>query len=575
MFDDNSLLEWVLSGYADSFFSGDLRWFSYATFGWTWKLVGLKIFWHRLLSLVLHFLVCLLLYFLVRELLDAALGAERPAQRATGLDHRQIALCGALLFCVHPVAVYGAAYLVQRSTVMATLFGLASLLALVKGLRQDRTAWLIVSAALYFVAVFSKEHAVMLPAVAAAIALLLARPTQRLARRLAFPGLLYAGIALLVTLKAKGVLGTAYEPFAADLVASLSESQPHIDIGNPWPASVVTEAFLFFKYLLVWLLPWPDWLSVDLRQAFAGGWLGPETAGFVGFVAYGAVAAWLLLRRGAAGVAGLALIAPWLLYFTELATVRLQEPFVLYRSYLWMAIPAGLAPLALARLPARHALAAALAAVIALVPVAVGRLDSFSDPLNLWDDAIRKNRDALPYTERAYDSRGGILANRGQIDEGMADFDRALEINPRFANSLVNRATLFVRVERFPEALRDLDAAVALPAPQPRAFARRCMVLALLGRNEEALADCNRAIDAGSRDEITWYWRGVILSRLRRPAEALPDFEQALARNPLRRESHFYLGQALLALGRTDDALHAFRQSCQLGYTPACGGAGR
>ena len=32
-----------------------------------------------------------------------------------------------------------------------------------------------------------------------------------------------------------------------------------------------------------------------------------------------------------------------LLALTEVATVRIQEPFVLYRSYLWMCLPRGTA----------------------------------------------------------------------------------------------------------------------------------------------------------------------------------------------------------------------------------------
>ena len=46
---------------------------------------------------------------------------------------RPAAFAGAALFAVHPVAVYGAAYLTQRSIVVATLFALLSLLMFLRG----------------------------------------------------------------------------------------------------------------------------------------------------------------------------------------------------------------------------------------------------------------------------------------------------------------------------------------------------------------------------------------------------------------------------------------------------------
>ena len=54
------------------------------------------------------------------------------------------------------------------------------------------------------------------------------------------------------------------------------------------------------------------------------------------------------LRR--LGLAGFALLSPWLLALTEFATVRAQEPLVLYRSYLWMSVLPAALPAVTARL---------------------------------------------------------------------------------------------------------------------------------------------------------------------------------------------------------------------------------
>ena len=77
---------------------------------------------HRIVSLVLHLCCAWALYGLLR-----ALEVTRLA-----------AFAGAALFAVHPVAVYGAGYLMQRSIVVATLFALLALLLFLRGMRTGR-----------------------------------------------------------------------------------------------------------------------------------------------------------------------------------------------------------------------------------------------------------------------------------------------------------------------------------------------------------------------------------------------------------------------------------------------------
>src|SRR5690606_9537638 len=100
--------------------------------------------------------------------------------------------------------------------------------------------------------------------------------------------------------------------------------------------SAATQAGLFFKYAALWLWPNPAGMSIDLRVDFATGasvgWIGAKLAAYV---ACGALAVSALLRRGAAGIAGFGLLYAWVLFAVMFSAVLFQEPFVLYRSYLW------------------------------------------------------------------------------------------------------------------------------------------------------------------------------------------------------------------------------------------------
>lgn len=447
------------------------RWLADETF----RLLGADLRWERLANIALHAAVAMVLFGFLARLFEAVIGEARWA-----------AFFGALAFAVHPVAVYGVAYLIQRSIILATLFGVAALWCVLEGLQRRSLLWHLAGAALYFLAVISKEHAVMVPA----LALVLVFLVGKFSRQLALAGLLMSLAAALVIYYARGKIGAAYEPFGQDVG------------GLAYPLSVINQGALFFRYLGTWLAPCPCWMSIDLRVGLPRGLLSWQALGFLAWLAYPAICVLLLRRGGALALAGFGLLYPWLLSLTEFSTIRAQEPFVLYRSYLWMSgLPAALPALVGRLTPAvRNAVLISVCLVLALV--ARERIETFSTPLRLWDDAVRKNTDpTTPYVERAYINRGELHRGAGEMRAALADFDRAIALNPRIAEGYVGRATVRLDLRRPDEALPDLDRAVELDPKLASAHAKRCFARSYLGYpTAEVLAECAlaRQLDPGN-----------------------------------------------------------------------------
>ena len=215
--------------------------------------------WHRFLNVVLHAATAAALFSFLARLFGAILKAPGT---------RWFAFYGALLFLVHPVAVYGVAYLIERSIVLATLFSLLALRCVLEGLLRGSSAWYFGAAASYFLAVSSKEHAIMLPAVAVALVVLLRNHAGAGMRGLAIPAAIAGLIGLGVVFLARTLIGASYEPFTADALAALAGQGREFDPRLAYPLSVINQGWLFFRYLFAWILPWPGWLSVDLRVPF-------------------------------------------------------------------------------------------------------------------------------------------------------------------------------------------------------------------------------------------------------------------------------------------------------------------
>ena len=467
----------------------DLRWFPYASLAWTQKLFGGMMIWYRLGNLLLHFFASVALFLFLRRLFNAVLKDNR------GLSNDWMAFFSALIFALNPVAVYAAGYLVERSIVMATGFGFLMLLAYVEGVVENSRKWFVLSALFYFLAVFSKEHAVMLPAVALASTFLLKRPSGQWLKTLWLPFLLYAAIGLLVIMKAKGVLGSAYEIYSESMIES-----ENIKAANAYPLSILTQGWLFFKYIMLWLFPDPSMMSIDMREPFASGYTSmPQVLGFAAFAIYPLIAARLLLRGGRAGLAGFGMLFPWLLFLTELSTVRIQESFVLYRSYLWVGGAFAILPWALMRVPARASFPVLLLIAVAFFPLARDRLNSFGSEYRLWSDASRlvEGRTGLVGLDRIYYNVGRSAMLEGHYGEAITDFSKAIAISPNIYQIWYNRAYAYYFDGQFDKAIHDFDRTLSLDSSYAMAYFMRGLTYRHMKKEGDALADFRKSCDLG------------------------------------------------------------------------------
>lgn len=463
----------------------ELRSLPYASLAWSYRLLGQEVFHFRIENLLLHLAVVLTLFFFLRNLFAAVADGQDKVE--SGYRHQ--IFFSALLFALNPVSTYAAGYLIQRTILMATLFSLLAMLLWVHGSARGKTAWLWLSVPLYYLAAFSKEHAIMLPSALLALTMLLHADWRGQLKRNWGIFAALAGIACLVILSKKGILGSVYEESAAPMLT-------HVDSGLAYPLSILTQSWLFFKYAALWAFPNPAWMSIDMREPFAQSLLSPYLLALAGFMAWGIAALRLLLKRGVAGIAGFALLFPWLMFFTEFSAVRIQEEFVLYRSYLWAAGAFCLLPVLLARFNARLAILGLSAAALTLFPMSMDRLATFSHPLLLWDDAEKLVRDHLdrPGVSRIYYNRGTEYSAAGKYDLGIADFKKAIALVPGHGDAYGNMGRTYLAMGDLPDALAAFDTAIDIyrhtTLPQnPRFIYGRALTLERMGKTQKALDD--------------------------------------------------------------------------------------
>lgn len=134
------------------------------SFALNWYFGGTSVVGYHVVNTCLHWLVALTLFHVLWLLFST------PALAATNREDRVfICLLSSILWAVNPLQTQAVTYIVQRMTVMATLFYLLSLYSFLRGrfasIRLHRWAWFSNAAFAYLLALLSKENVVFLPVV--------------------------------------------------------------------------------------------------------------------------------------------------------------------------------------------------------------------------------------------------------------------------------------------------------------------------------------------------------------------------------------------------------------------------
>ncbi len=134
--------------------------------------------------------------------------------------------------------------------------------------------------------------------------------------------------------------------------------------------------------------------------------------------------------------------------------------------------------------------------------------------------------DTLP---RTWLFRGQIYSEEERCEDAVADFRRALEINPHFTEARMYLADCLERLGQPDRALEVLGVALRdgrFPYPEKIHF-NRAMIFLRSGRLDDALAALRLAVEAQPRYYLAHFEMAKILEELGRSAEALEAYRTA------------------------------------------------
>jgi tetratricopeptide (TPR) repeat protein len=166
-----------------------------------------------------------------------------------------------------------------------------------------------------------------------------------------------------------------------------------------------------------------------------------------------------------------------------------------------------------------------------------------------FTDAIDSGE--LPPAELAlaYHFRGADYLKIGHDDEAIADFDRALALNPSFPTVYNDRAIAFRHKGDLARAVADYGEAIKLMPRVHSFYLNRGLAYAANGQYEEAIADYKLALYYKPDCVPAFVALGDAHLKLGRKGEAIEAYRQAMRRKGDLLKEYPGVGVTLVALG--------------------------
>ena len=492
-----------------------------------------------------------------------------------------LGLALAAIWGLHPLMTEGVTNIVGRADLLAAFGILMGLLCYVRatpaaGWRKAR--WLIALALSQTIGLFSKENAVVLPALMLSYDLI--SPERSIWRRRI---LSYAVLAL---------------PLIA-FFALRSQLHMHLEVPfhkNPlvdaafWPARM-TAVKVIGRFL--WLFIWPSRLSADYSYNSVPLFQWPDLQALMALaLCIAGIALSLRLRRENKP-------ACFFILFFFIALAPTSNLFILIGSTMserFLYLPAiGLTGCAVALICAHQALRKSLWAVTGILCLALGartyaRNFDWHDEATLWTsvtnvnpddalahvnlgnalleipgrmpDAIQEYQTALriyPNYAEAHNNLGALLLQSGRTTEAVAEYQAAVRLDPNYPDAHSNLGSALSRIPgRLPEAAAELEIAVRLDSENARRRAALGSVLLQMpGRLPQAIGQLETAVKIDPELTDAHYSLALGLSQIpARLPDAVTEFKTVLRSRPDDAGAHYQLGVALSRMpGRLPEAI--------------------
>ena len=165
---------------------------------------------------------------------------------------------------------------------------------------------------------------------------------------------------------------------------------------------------------------------------------------------------------------------------------------------------------------------------------------------NIESEQLRRN-----VLRSAYKFRAIARINVGDAESALADYNKAIELNPDNADAHAARGQFYVWQKQYDQAIQDFDKALRLDPSEWISRSNKAVALVRLGRLEEANQEVNIGLRSGADRDSYIGVRGLIAYEQGKYAQAVDDLTESLELSRFKAPTDYMRrGQAYEKLGQ-------------------------
>ena len=187
--------------------------------------------------------------------------------------------------------------------------------------------------------------------------------------------------------------------------------------------------------------------------------------------------------------------------------------------------------------------------------------------LGLYDLAIANYDKAIqlePNDANAYNNRGLAKIRLGQHFAAISDYNKAIQLKPDHALAYRNRGIVKGKLGQHFAAISDYNKAIQLKPDYALAYSSRGTAKAGLGQYFAAISDYDKAIQLEPNDADVYNNRGIAKAELGQHFAAISDFDKVIQLKPDHALAYYNRGIAKAGLGQHFAAISDFDKAIQL-----------
>ena len=461
------------------------------------QLGGKEPWGYHLSNILIHILTVIALFFFLKKIRIKA----------------EISFLLSLLFSIHPLFTNAVAWIPARGDLLLGLFTLLSFITFLEYFESRKIIYFILHAFVFLLAVFSKETAVLLPVVILSCLYFVARGKFILKDIIPFLAV-WSIIFVLYYYLRLGVLKGKGNPGLFGIV--------------PFIKNLPVIPITFGKFFLprnLSSLPLFDTVSLIIGMILLVIFIAlafKYKNGNSRIIIWGAF--WFL-----------SFTVPAMLFRTYMADVGIE--YAEYRTYLPMmgilVIIGILCSKLMDRFSFNSILKISIPVILVYAAIAFTYSTVFADPISFYTSAINANsRNAI-----AFNSRGNEYYNGGNVQQAMADYERAIEIFPFYSAPIFNEGVVYYKQGDYIKADYLYSQALKYDTLSPVLTSLRFSILYNY---------------AGEKMALNKYDEAVVL------------LKKAEKESPETSELYNNLGYAYFSSGKKDSALYAYSRAIEL-----------